>query len=211
MWIQPTARSIKGKERDEDMVSLGGDDDEEVEYGNGPMTTLNFAKDNTMFEDYGDMAHDECAAKMDLCWQVPSTTSQDTTDKQQTELDSITVCTNISSFPCFDKCECKPNQPLSEWLLDSGASLHYTGNINNFIEYSPLDTPSEIHTATSVTQMIGKGTVILTLETGEHIQIYPVFHVPGLVSRLLSLGTFLQKGPFATGTKHSIRVLKGSK
>ena len=59
--------------------------------------------------------------------------------------------------------------------------------------------------------MIGKGTVILTLETREHIRIFPIFYVPGLVSRLLLLGTFLQKGLFATGAKHFIRVLKGSK
>ena len=193
------------------MVSLGEDDEEEVDYGDGPLTTLDFAdEDDGGFQDYGDMAHDERAAEMDLCWQVLSTKSQDFTDEQQTELDSIAVCTNISSFPCFDKCECNQNQQLSEWLLDSGASLHYTGNINDFVEYQPLLTPSEIRTATSVTQMVGKGTVILTLETGEHIRIFPVYYVPGLVSRLLSLGTFLQKGMFAAGAKHSIRVLKGS-
>ena len=104
--IQPAARSTKGKEVDDEVVSLGGEDDEEVDYGDGPLTTLDFAEDdNATFEDYGDMAHDERAADMDLCWQVPSTTSQDYTD-EQTELDSIAVCTNISSFPCLDKCEC---------------------------------------------------------------------------------------------------------
>ena len=81
------------------MVSLGGNDDEEVDYGDGPMNTLDFAdEDDAGFQDYGDMAHDERAAEMDLCWQVLSTKSQDFTDEQQTELDSIAVCTNISSF-----------------------------------------------------------------------------------------------------------------
>ena len=137
---------VKGKEVDDEVISLGGDDDEEIDYGDGPMTTLDFAdEDDAGFHDYGDMAHDERAAEMDLCWQVHSTKSQDFTDEQQTELNSIAVCTtNISSFPCFDRCECNQNQRLSEWLLDSGASLHYTGNINDFVEYQPLTTPSEI-------------------------------------------------------------------
>ena len=65
--IQPAARTVKGKEVDDDVVSLGGDDEEEVDYGDCPMTTLDFAEDdNATFEDYGDMAHDECATEMDL-------------------------------------------------------------------------------------------------------------------------------------------------
>ena len=66
--IQPAACSIKGKEVDDDMVSLGEDDDEEVDYSDGPLTTLDFAdEDDAGFQDYRDMAHDERAAKMDLC------------------------------------------------------------------------------------------------------------------------------------------------
>jgi len=52
-----------------------------------------------------------------------------------------------------------------DWILDSGASLHFTGDMNDFIEYTPLEKNITANTATSAnTQIIGKGTVMMAVE-----------------------------------------------
>ena len=65
-------------------------------------------------------------------------------------------------------------------------------------------------TANSSASIEGKGTIILTLYSGESIRIYPVYYVPSLTCKLLSLGTFLQEGLQCTGANQFIRILKGS-
>ena len=57
-----------------------------------------------------------------------------------------------------------------DWILDSGASLHFTGDMNDFIEYTPLEKNITANTATSAnTQIIGKGTVMMAVEGSEHM------------------------------------------
>lgn len=57
------------------------------------------------------------------------------------------------------------SKPMSdteaEWMLDSGASWHFTHNINNFVEYEAID-PVLLKTVTNYTWIMGKATVILT-------------------------------------------------
>ena len=65
-----------------------------------------------------------------------------------------------------------------------------------------------VMTATSSAQITGKGTVILVLSTGGAVRLNPVFFVPGLNVKLLSLGTFLQNGHQCTGTNNYIQVMK---
>ena len=48
------------------------------------------------------------------------------------------------------------------------------------------------------------------LSSGENLRIYPVYYVPSLTYKLLSLGTFLQKGLLCTGTSREIQVIKDS-
>jgi len=140
-------------------------------------------------------------------WQVPSTQAAQTQTNVQTELvdNFLAVCRNKYSLSCAHECECEVTK---EWMLDSGASLHFTGDINDFVEYSPIENGIEVLTATSSAQIRGKGTVILVLSTGGAVRIHPVFYVPGLNVKLLSLGTFLQKGDQCTGTDRSIQVMK---
>jgi len=83
-----------------------------------------------------------------------------------------------------------------DWILDSSASLHFTGDMNDFIEYTPLEKNITANTATSAdTQVIGKGTVMMAVEGSKYmVRIAPVFYVPDLSMRLLSLGVFLRGG-----------------
>jgi len=67
------------------------------------------------------------------------------------------------------------NGGLKEWIIDSGASSHFTGNINNYVDYEVLENPAPVMTANSSAVVEGKGMVILVLSTGEAIRIYPVY------------------------------------
>ena len=199
----------KGKEkekvRDDDVISLYNEDGEDamqLETGDGPMTRRDFT--------YGeeDIKIAEAAGIFDMySWQVQSTSTRSPETNLQTELVDryLAFCTNKICLICSGKCECESSK---EWMLDSGASLHFTGDLNDFVEFTPLENGMTVMTATSSTQITGKGTVILVLSTGGAVRLNPVFYVPRLNVKLLSLGTFLQNGHQCTGTNDYIQVMK---
>ena len=135
-----------------------------------------------------------------------------TTDNNvQTGLDNIAVCSTnkLSPFCCNNRCECK-NSEMQEWMLDSGASFHFSGDINDFVDYTQMEEEIPLRTANSSAIIKGKGTIILMLSTGEKVRIYPVFYVLGLTCKLLSLGMFLQDGFQVIGVIHFIKVIRDS-
>jgi len=131
-----------------------------------------------------------------------------------------TIETTTSIIPYVENTICCPNvisdfvaedhMNRVDWILDSGASLHFTGDINDFIEYTPLEKNITANTATSAnTQIIGKGTVMMAVEGSEHmVRIAPVFYVPDLSMRLLSLGVFLRGGLQLNGNTERISLLQ---
>jgi len=95
-------------------------------------------------------------------------------------------------------------EDITEWTLDSGASRHFTHDINDFVEYR-LIKPWGIKTATSRTTVIAKGTILLKID-GNAIRVGPVYHVPELTSKLLSLGEFLNDGLHTRGSSKEITL-----
>ena len=95
--------------------------------------------------------------------------------------------------------------------MDSGASAHFTPDINNFIEYQELTEPMFVQTANLSAQVKGKGTILLVLSTNEVVRITHVFHIPTLSCQLLSMGVFLQAGLKTVGSRTAITVLKDYK
>jgi hypothetical protein len=97
------------------------------------------------------------------------------------------------------------------WLLDSGASAHFTHDIRDFIEYTSF-TPSErtpVKTASNVIYIEGKGTVLLQHYVDNKLvttRLYPVLYIPNLMTRLLSMGEFLQQGMRVSGDHRSITL-----
>jgi len=67
-------------------------------------------------------------------------------------IENILCCPNvISDFAAED------HMNRVDWILDSGASLHFTGDMNDFVDYTPLEKNITTNTATSTnTQIIGK-------------------------------------------------------
>ena len=119
-----------------------------------------------------------------------------------TDLGSL-VTNNISCFPLHD--ESSENEAI--WMLDSGASWHFTYDTNNFVELEAI-TPVPIYTANGQTEITGKGTVIFTVD-GCTISVYPVYYIPDIKTPLLSLGQFLQSRLHSRGSAHDITLYKG--
>jgi hypothetical protein len=108
--------------------------------------------------------------------------------------------------PCSHECDHKETK---EWLIDSGASAHFTNNINDFVECEELMSQTFVRTANSSAQIMGKGTVILSLSTSEVVRISPVYYIPSLNCQLLSMGVFLRAGFTSTGNNMPIRIMNG--
>ena len=63
---------------------------------------------------------------------------------------------NETCFPLHDETE-----GHIEWMIDSGASNHFTFDKNDFVEYETITRPIQVQAATATTKVMGKGTIIL--------------------------------------------------
>ena len=123
--------------------------------------------------------------------------------------ESLFYPSHNTSFVC---CPLRVNEDQSEatWMLDSGASCHFTNDINDFVEFEENVGPEwVVRTANGSTSIAGKGTVIFTVN-GERVRLYPVFYIPDLNDRLLSLGQFHQSGLSSRGSARSIVLYNGN-
>ena len=96
------------------------------------------------------------------------------------------------------------------WLLDSGASCHFTGNRDDFANYQALDYKLYAKTANSKTEIVGVGTVLLwTVDhNGEEaiVTLTQVLHMPSANARLISMGKFLTSGYSICGNKSGLQL-----
>ena len=101
--------------------------------------------------------------------------------------------------------------------MDSGASIHVTNDLNDFADYKPIQNAPTIRTASkgSTLSMKGIGTVFIShWVTGANgrleeqtTRLFPVFHVPNLDRRLLSMGEFLQRpGNYVRGDAKKLGI-----
>ena len=121
----------------------------------------------------------------------PPSTGYNTTSATNNTTYVVPYVNDKFCCPLLSELNAEENLNKVSWILDSGASLHYTGDINDFVEYAPLEKPIKAATATTTsTDIIGVGTVLMTIEGSEHmIHVAPVYFVPDLSSHLLSLGS----------------------
>ena len=124
-------------------------------------------------------------------------------------------CSHSVSFAECARCKGKSKADQnSQWMLDSGASLHFTNDMDDYIEYAPLSEDIVVHTANGVAFVKGSGTVLLNcpLPSGGHttVRIAPVYFMPDLSIRLLSMGEFLQKGMRVSGNAEKVSILQKS-
>jgi len=105
------------------------------------------------------------------------------------------------------------NSELSDafWLLDSGASCHFTGDIGDFTSYNALKRAHYAKMANGVALIAGIGTVLLWCldhNSGDEkvITLTQVLHMPGATARLISMGEMLQRNYRVTGDKRGISL-----
>ena len=125
---------------------------------------------------------------------------------------AVTRPSDLGILVTYNKISCLPlHDDLSEneaiWMLDSGASWHFTYDTNDFVELEAI-TPLPIYTANRQTEITGKGTVTFTVD-GCTIRVYPVYYILDIKTRLLSLGQFLQSRLHSRGSACDITLYKG--
>ena len=99
-------------------------------------------------------------------------------------------------------------------MLDSGASHHYTFELDDFdwLDYLSKDKWVPVATANDITyiEAIGQVTIHHVNSSGKQCStiVENVNYIPSLTSQLLSLGQFLKDGYIVTGDDKSIVLTK---
>jgi hypothetical protein len=97
------------------------------------------------------------------------------------------------------------------WLLDSGASLHFTHDFNDFIEYETAKAAERlpVRTASEIIHVEGKGAVLIEHKVNNKLvqtRLYPVHYIPKILMRLISMGQFLNDGLSIKGDARHISL-----
>jgi transposase InsO family protein len=98
------------------------------------------------------------------------------------------------------------------WLLDSGASAHFTNRKSDFISYQPYSQSDRqpVRTAAHMIFVEGSGTVLLRHYVNKTLvttRVHPVLYIPSMSIHLLSMGEFLQQGMRVLGNSLHITLL----
>jgi hypothetical protein len=110
-----------------------------------------------------------------------------------------TSCEHNDNYAMCTRCK-----KGDEWLLDSGASAHFTFSLSDFSEYTKFksDERTPVKTAAHTIYVEGKGAVLLRHEVHGRLvvtRLWPVLYIPSITSRILSMGEFLVQGLTVTG------------
>jgi hypothetical protein len=106
-------------------------------------------------------------------------------------------CEHRQSFAQCNRCKGKSASKMGTlWLLDYGASLHFTHDFNDFIEYetAKLADRMPVRTTLDIIHVEGKGTVLLEHKVNNKLVqtcLYPVHYIPKILTCLISMGQFL--------------------
>ena len=210
---------------DEDTVSLGDDDD-------NPFADMYDELDGMVLDHYNATSMD-IGAEANLFRSVPSSPEQ-AADTNYT----LDVCFmpalyiasskmyNTSMYSanaiCFHevhdaRCvKCKGKKADGSelqgafWLLDSGASRHFTGNRDDFTNYQALDYKLYAKTANSKAKIVCVSTILLrTVDRNDEeaiVTLAQVLHMPSANARLISMGKFLMFGYSIRGNKSGLQL-----
>jgi len=144
-----TAAPPKEKDDDlEEVVSLGGTEDEEMpDFGNGDI--YGDPSFEGPYNQGDDDVNIEIAEMAGIAyWQVPPTSLiTRKSNNKQTDVDISPVCNSMLISCCsHNTCECQ-NVETKDWMIDSGASLHFTGEIDDFVDYTEINHKFGVNTA----------------------------------------------------------------
>ena len=96
------------------------------------------------------------------------------------------------------------------WIVDNGASFHFTLSLESFSEYTAGWLGKVYLGNNYACDIEGVGTIHLALENGQELILQDVRYVPGIKKSLLSIGQLDARGYFTTFGGGSWKVHKGS-
>ena len=127
----------------------------------------------------------------------------------ESRIDLIIICSSYCS-----KCKKVRNEHDIDFLADSSASLSFMPHQHDLTESETIiDDGMKVQTASKDNQLkiVGKGLVFFShfvKDKGRILQkegcLYPVFYIPGLSIRLLSVSSLLNDGLELRGTSESL-------
>jgi len=115
--------------------------------------------------------------------------------------------------------DCKDNSKSNfiEWIVDSGASVHFTDNKADFSDlrfFDEKDRP-KAQTANGAAAIHGHGTVFVKTwvdntnsQTATISRLSPVFYMPGIGIHLLSMGLLLKGNMQIKGNEHTLEFFQ---
>ena len=113
------------------------------------------------------------------------------------------------------RCKKNKKQDLVELLVDSGTSLNFTHEQSNLSEFQKVhDDDFDMQTAAKSPFLAVKGVGCMFLMTSvisgtrskKLICLYPVFYIPGINHRFLSVGTLLNQGLMLRGSLSCLEI-----
>ena len=130
----------------------------------------------------------------------------------------FSACVTLSSdsankhISCCKNCQVTKNK---QWLLDSGATHHYTNDQKDFIDYKEFEQLIEVNTAEKEMPIFIKGCGTILIRTYDRDQctltcLHPVYYIPNLDKKLLSQGELLKCNYKLSGDKDCVWFTKSS-
>jgi len=124
-------------------------------------------------------------------------------DRVTTWFQINSLCTSFKQMPTI----------LSQWIVDSGASIHFTGNESDFLDLImfPIDGRPPASTANGSASVHGYGAIFVKntvthngKKSTNNMRLYPVYYMPGTTIRLMSMGQILQGNIHLEGDDKSL-------
>jgi hypothetical protein len=157
--------------------------------------------------------HDSCAQASSLIDPLPGKLDLEDLGRS---LDRVATWSQINLF--FANCTNLKSIPLvlNQWIVDSGASIHFTGNESDFSDLTmfPINERPPVATANGNASVHGHGAIFLrntVTQKGKKstntMRLYPVYYMPGVSVRLMSMGQILKGNMRLLGDEKSLTFI----
>ena len=120
------------------------------------------------------------------------------------------ICAHGLNMKCLS---CKDRNKI--WIIDSGASMHFTPDQSDFVMYQPLgDHKIPVSTATGVIHVVERGSIWIRWKdpqgVNQILSLHNVGHLPNSGVKLISMGALLNHGAKVIGNAEAIKITYGN-
>ena len=119
------------------------------------------------------------------------------------------ICAHGSNMKCLS---CEDRNTI--WIIDSGASMHFTPDQSDFVMYQPLGNHKiPVSTAAGVIHVVGKDSVWIRWKDPQGVDqilaLHDVGHLPNSGVKLISMGALMNCSAKVLGDAEAIKVTYG--